>query len=223
MILTEAIIGKIIKLAARQAFKGRALAKQVAKQTGQAPKQLKFKKVFHGTNTTASDAISKGGFRTDKNVSRQMLGKGVYTSPDNYTAAMYAQRAAKNYGGEPTLRQLRVPQNVANRQTTRVHSGTGDYSGKGYDMTTLSTQQANKYDVTDKLPHGVFNYDMMMSPTNRRELRQRVNAALKKKRNRDLLRREIRQDNEASVNDLYRRRNNPQNPDTLENELRGRK
>jgi len=55
----------------------------------------------------------------------------------------------------------------------------------------------------------------------RREIQQRVKAALRKKQNVDVLKREIRHGNEASINDLYRRRNNPQNPNTLENELKG--
>lgn len=207
--IQEALAASLIKAAARHVWRGRGLAKQVAKQvakqTAKAPKQLKFTKVFHGTNTPASAAISKAGFRTDKNVSRQMLGKGVYTSPDNYTAAMYAHRAADKFGGQPTLRQLRVPQNVAKKQTTKVRSGTGDYSGKGYKMTTLSPQQANKYDVTDKLPQGVYSHDMMMSPTNRRELRQRVNKALKNKRNREALKKEIDQNVlEKELKRLYR-------------------
>ena len=222
MILTEAVVGSIIRAAARNVLRGKTLAKQVARQTGQTPKQLKFTKVFHGTNTPASAAISKAGFRTDKNVSRQMLGQGVYTSPDNYTATMYAHRAADKFGGQPTLRQLRVPQDVAKKQTTKVYSGTGDYSGKGYKMTTLSTQQANKYDVTDKLPQGVYPHDMMMSPTNRRDLRQRVRRALQNPRAQRVLNRDIQQGNEASLNNLYKQRNNPSNPNTLENELRGR-
>ena len=118
---------------------------------------------------------------------------------------MYAHRAADKFGGQPTLRQLRVPKNVAKKQTTKVRSGTGDYSGKGYKMTTLSPQQANKYDVTDKRPQGVYSHDMMMSPTNRRELRQRVNIALKNKRNREALKKEIDQNVlEKELKRLYR-------------------
>ena len=56
----------------------------------------------------------------------------------------------------------------------------------------------------------------------RREIQQRVRAALGKEQNRNVLRREVKQGNEASLNNLYQMRNNPQNPNTLENELRGR-
>ena len=111
-----------------------------------------------------------------------MMGKGVYTSPDNYSAAMYGIRASRKYGGEPAMRQLRVPQEIAKKQTTKVYSGTGDYSGKGYKMTTLSTQQANKYDVTDKLPKHKFDVEgPLMSPEKKTELRRRVRRGLKQR------------------------------------------
>ena len=49
------------------------------------------------------------------------------------------------------MRQLRVPQEIAEANNESMLEGAGDYSGKGYKMTTLSPQQANKYDVTDKV------------------------------------------------------------------------
>lgn len=194
--IQEALLGKFVKTVAKQLYKSKALKaavkKSVPKVSKKAPEKLKFTKLFHGTNTPASSAISKGGYRTDKNVSRQMLGKGVYTSPDNYTAAQYAHRAARKFGGEPAMRQLRVPQQIANKQTTKVRSGTGDYSGRGYKMTTLSPQQANKYDVTDTTRiKNKYDIDAVMSPDNKRELIQRVRAALRKKPNVDQLKREL--------------------------------
>ena len=222
MILTEAIIGKIIKAAARQVLKGKTLAKQVAKQTGQTPKQLKFGKTFHGTTQKASDAITKGGWKTDTNVTRQMAGSKVYTAGDNYSAAHYAINRATKLKDKPAMRKFRIPQSVMQKQTQRASGGVGDYSGKGYKITTLSPQQANKYDVTDKAISGKYDLDSLMSPDNKRQLKQRVKAALRKKQNVDVLKREIKQGNEASLNNLYQQRNNPQNPNTLENELRGR-
>ena len=220
--INEAALARIV---AKQIFKNRGVAKAVRntiKPLTNAPKQLKFTKLYHGTNTPASAAISKGGYRTDKNVSRQMMGKGVYTSSDNYSAAMYGIRAANKYGGEPALRQLRVPQNVAKTQTTRVRSGTGDYSGKGYKMTTLSTQQANKYDVTDKLPKDKYDLDALMSPEKKRELRKRVRGELRQRAGREELRRDIKREKEQSLTALYRYRNNPQDPRTLEKALRNK-
>jgi len=219
MILTEAVISSIIRAAARQALKGKTLARQVTKNT---PKQLKFGKTFHGTTKKSSDAISKGGWRTDTNVTRQMAGSKVYTANDNYSAAHYAIDRAAKLKDAPEMRRFRVPQSVMQRQTQRIKGGVGDYSGKGYKMTTLTTQQANKYDITDKIPQGKYDIDALMSPKNKRDLNQRVKRALKNPRAREVLRSDIRKGRESSINDLYRRRNDPQNPNTLENELRGR-
>ena len=179
-VLNETVARFLVNLAKRQLVKNKALAQAAQRLIpSSAPKQLKFGKVFHGTNTTASSAISKGGYRTDKNVTRQMMGPNtVSTSPDNYTAAMYGIRAANKYGGKPAMRQLRVPQNVMKDKTTFMRQGTGDYSGQGYKMTTLSPQQATKYDVTDKIPKSKFNLDVLMSPEKKKELRRRVKAGL---------------------------------------------
>ena len=210
--INEAALAGIFKTVAKQVFKNRRVAKAARKvitQSTNAPKQLKFTKLYHGTNTPASAAISKGGYRTDKNVTRQMMGKGVYTSPDNYSAAMYGIRAARKYGGEPAMRQLRVPQQIAKKQTTSMRYGTGDYSGKGYKMTTLSTQQANKYDVTDKLPK--YKFDVkgpLMSPENKRELRRRVRRGLRQRAGREQLSREIAIDKKNFGVQIYKDRIN---------------
>jgi len=223
-VLNEAVARFLVKGVARQLLKNKGLAKAAQKTIpSSAPKQLKFGKVFHGTNTTASSAISKGGYRTDKNVTRQMMGPNtVSTSSDNYTAAMYGIRAANKYGGKPAMRQLRVPQSVMKDKTTFMRQGTGDYSGKGYKMTTLSPQQATKFDVTDKIPKSKYDLDLLLSPEKRRELRQRVQRGLKNPAGRRQLRGEIRQSRESSMNDLYRRRNNPVDPNTSERLLQGR-
>jgi len=120
------------------------------------------------------------------------------------------------------MRQLRVPQSVMKDKTTSVRQGIGDYSGKGYKMTTLSPQQANKFDVTDKVSKSKYDLDLLLSPEKRRELLQRVQKGLKNPAGRRQLRGEIRQSKEASMNDLYRRRNNPVDPNTSERLLQGR-
>ena len=223
-VLNEAVARSLVKGFARQLLKNRGLAKAAQRTIpSSAPKNIKFGKVFHGTNTTASSAISKGGYRTDKNVTRQMMGPNtVSTSSDNYTAAMYGIRAANKYGGKPAMRQLRVPQSVMKDKTTFMRQGTGDYSGKGYKMTTLSPQQATKFDITDKIPKGKYEIDVLLSPEKRRELRQRVKTELSNPANRRELRGKIRQSRESSMNDLYRRRNNPVDPNTSERLLQGR-
>ena len=91
------------------------------------------------------------------------------------------------------MRQFRVPQSVMQKQTQGIKGGAGDYSGKGYKMTTLSPQQATKYDITDKMPKGKYEIDVLMSPDNKKELARRAKTALKNKLNRDVLKKEIDQ------------------------------
>tara|TARA_R100000027_G_C2219282_1_gene85555 strand:+ start:43 stop:693 length:651 start_codon:yes stop_codon:yes gene_type:complete len=208
--INEALASAFVKAVAKQVFKNRAVAKAVRntiKPLTNAPKQLKFGKTFHGTTQKASGSISKGGWRTDTNVTRQMSGSKVYTAGDNYSAANYAINRATKLGDKPALRQFRVPQSVMQKQTTKVTGGAGDYSGKGYKMTTLSPQQANKYDVTDKVSRNKYDIDALMSPDKKSELRRRV-------------RRDIE---DQSLTALYHYRNNPQDPRTLEKILQQKK
>ena len=222
--MNEALAGLFVKTVAKQVFKNRGVAKaarNIIKPLTNAPKQLKFGKRFHGTTQKASDSISKGGWRTDTNVTRQMSGSKVYTAGDNYSAANYALDRARKLGDKPAMRQFRVPQSVVQKQTTKVTGGAGDYSGKGYKMTTLSTQQANKYDVTDKLPRDKFDVKgPFMSPEKKRELRRRVRRGLRQRAGREELRRDIKRGEDQSLTALYRYRNNPQDPRTLEKVLR---
>jgi|TARA_B100000073_G_scaffold102066_1_gene81445 hypothetical protein len=194
--IQEALLGKFVKTVAKQLYKSKALKaavkKSVPKVSKKAPEKLKFGKTFHGTTKSASDAISKGGWRTDTNVTRQMAGSKVYTAGDNYSAANYAHSRAARSGDKGAMRQFRIPQSVVQKQTTKVKGGAGDYSGKGYKMTTLSPQQANKYDVTDTARmKNKYDIDAVMSPDNKRELIQRVRAALRKKPNVDQLKKEL--------------------------------
>ena len=222
-VLDEAVARFLVKGVARQLLKNKGLAKAAQRTIpSSAPKNIKFGKTFHGTTQKASDSISKGGWRTDTNVTRQMSGSKVYTAGDNYSAANYALNRANKLGDKPAIRQFRVPQSVMQKQTQGVRGGAGDYSGKGYKMTTLSPQQANKFDVTDKIPKSKYDLDLLLSPEKRRELRQRVQRGLKNPAGRRQLRGEIRQSKEASMNDLYRRRNNPVDPNTSERLLQGR-
>ena len=220
--MNEALAGLFVKTVAKQVFKNRGVAKaarNIIKPLTNAPKQLKFGKRFHGTTQKASDSISKGGWRTDTNVTRQMSGSKVYTAGDNYSAANYAINRATKLGDKPALRQFRVPQSVMQKQTTKVTGGAGDYSGKGYKMTTLSPQQANKYDVTDKVSRNKYDIDALMSPDKKSELRRRVRRGLRQRAGREELRRDIKRGEDQSLTALYRYRNNPQDPRTLEKVL----
>ena len=191
-VINESVARFLVKGVARQLLKNKGLAKAARKAIpSSAPKQLKFGKTFHGTTKKASDSISKGGWRTDTNVTRQMSGSKVYTAGDNYSAAHYAVNRASKLGDKPAMRQFRVPQSVMQKQTQGIKGGAGDYSGKGYKMTTLSSQQANRYDVTDKVSKSKFDLDVLMSPEKKKELRRRVKAGLNNPLGRKQLRREM--------------------------------
>ena len=220
--IDEALLPSLVKAAARHFVKSKSLQKAV---TNQPPKQLRFTKLFHGTTKTASDAISKGGWRGDVNVTRQMTGKGmVNAAPDSMVAKSYSYDRAARRNDLPFVRTFRVPKSVADRNMRTLYKGTGDYTGKGYRSTTLTPQQANKYDITQKVDtSGVLDTKLSLNKSQRQELQQRVRRALRNPRNREVLNREVRQGNEDSLTNIYRNvRQNPQNPNTLENELRGR-
>ena len=222
-VLNEVVGRSLVKGLARQLLKNRGLAKAAQRTIpSSAPKNIKLGKTFHGTTQKVSDSISKGGWKTDTNVTRQMSGSNVYTAGDNYSAANYALDRAVKRKDKPALRQFRVPQSVMQKQTQGVKGGVGDYGGKGYKMTTLSPQQANKFDVTDRVSKSKYDLDVLLSPEDKRELLQRVQKRLKNPANRRQLRGEIRQSKESSINDLYRRRNNPVDPNTSERLLQGR-
>ena len=204
-VINESVARFLVKGVARQLLKNKGLAKAAQRTIpSSAPKQLKFGKTFHGTTKKASDSISKGGWRTDTNVTRQMSGSKVYTAGDNYSAAHYAVNRASKLGDKPAMRQFRVPQSVMQKQTQGIKGGAGDYSGKGYKMTTLSSQQANRYDVTDKVSKSKFDLDVLMSPEKKKELRRRVKAGLKNPLGREQLSREISKDKKKFGVDLQK-------------------
>ena len=217
----EALLPSLVRGAARHLVKSKTLRKAV---TNQPAKQLKFTKLFHGTTKKVSDAIGKGGWRGDVNVTRQMTGKGmVNAAPDSMVAKSYAFDRAAKRNDLPFVRTFRVPKNVADKNMKTLYKGTGDYTGKGYKSTILTPQQANKYDITQKVDtSGVLDTKLSLNKSQRTELRQRVRRALRNPKAQEVMRRDITQGNQDSLTNLYRQRNNPQNPNTLENELRGR-
>ena len=218
-VILERLIQSVIRSAARQVLRNKALAKQVKPPV---PKTLKFNVVHHGTTKQASDAITKSGWRTDTNVTRQMAGSNVYTSNDPRVGVSYSQSRAAARGDDPALRSFRVPNTVYKQQTSGVRGGAGDYSGRGYKMTTLTPQQANRYDITQQVQTSQkYDPKFWFTQRNQADLNQRVRAALQNPRARRVLNRDIRQGQEASLTNVYRNvRQNPSNPNTLENELR---
>ena len=223
--IEEALLPSLVKGAARYAMRNKHIRKNIAKVSTKPSKTLKFTKLFHGTTKKASDSISKGGWRGDVNVTRQYTGKGlVNATPDNMTAKSYAFDRAAKRNDLPFVRTFKVPKKVADRNMKTLYSGAGDYSGTGYKSTTLTPQQANKYDVTQKVDSsGIIDPKYSFSKEQQKELRQRVRGVLGREQNHNVLRRELKQGNDASLTNIYRNvRQNPSSPNTLENELRGR-
>jgi len=148
----------------------------------------------------------------------------VNAAPDSMVAKSYAFDRAAKRNDLPFVRTFRVPKSVADRNMKTLYKGTGDYTGKGYKSTILTPQQANKYDITQKVDtSGVLDTKLSLNKSQRQELSQRVRRALRNPKAQEVMRRDIKQGNDASLTNIYRNvRQNPQNPNTLENELRGR-
>ena len=144
------------------------------KPKSNAPQQIQTRSVHHGTTKAASDAINKSGYRTDANVTRQMSGNAVYSAAVPSVARNYAQDRAVTRKDSPATRRFQVPKAVWQKQTEIVRGGVGDPKGKGYRMTTLSPEQANKYDVT-KSNTGMLK----MHPKHAMKVRQRINTRVR--------------------------------------------
>ena len=162
--------------AIRQYSRNKRLAKAAQSSTSPVtpnlPKQIQTRTVHHGTTKAASDAINRSGYRTDANVTRQMSGSGVYTAAVPGVARNYAQDRALKRNDTPATRTFQVPKAVWQKQTEIVRHGAGDPTGKGYRMTTLSPEQANKYDVTKPNTGRV-----KMHPKHAMKIRQRIKAS----------------------------------------------
>ena len=151
----SSLAADITSSAIRQYSRNKRLAKAaqsstrpIVASTPNAPQQIQTRTVHHGTTKAVSDAINRSGYRTDANVTRQMSGAGVYSAALPSVARNYAQDRAVKRNDTPATRTFQVPKSVYQKQTQDVSGGAGDPTGKGYKMTTLSPQQANKYDVT---------------------------------------------------------------------------
>lgn len=187
----EALKPSVVQAAARQQYTRQATQQQVSNRgTGNLPKQLSFTRVYHGTTQPASKAISQSGWRTDTNVTRQMQGAGVYTTPQRSAAQMYANQRANQRGESPAVRTFRLPSSTFDKvKTSRQQQGkwTLDKGGRKFNVMQMSPQGANKYDITDKLK-GTIN----VQGSQRRELNQRVRTGLQRPQNVSALKRQIR-------------------------------
>ena len=221
MILTEAIIGKIIKAAARQVFKRKALTSNVTNprtirlprtttgfQTARGSKYT-FSRKPNSWGTTQRTAVNDPTHPTPAGV-KQKSDWTLFTTPDAaFDMKMRWREGASRkdfYKGLPLS-----PNPKKGRAAVEVWN---QYQGGGRAI-------HNSNVITDLQTQGRKN-TLPLYGQQRREIQQRVRAALGKEQNRNVLRREVKQGNEASWNNLYQMRNNPQNPNTLENELRGR-
>jgi len=185
--ISEALRSSVVQAAARQRYSRQGIQKQVGNTS---PRQLSFTRLYHGTNKPASQAISKGGWRTDVNVTRQMTGSGVYTTPQKSAAQMYANERASQRGGGSAVRTFRIPTSKFNQvKAQRQQSGKWDFvkGGQKFNTVQMSPQGANRYDITDK-PKSAINF----SKTQRRELNQRISSGLKHPKGKSTLKQQIK-------------------------------
>ena len=181
--MTEALSSSLVKASARTTMQNAALrnaAKELPKSPT-APKTASFTKVYHGTTKPVSQAIDKSGWRTDANVTRQMQGDGVYTTPQKSAAQMYAGERSRSRGQQPAVRTFNVPTDKFNKvKANRQNAGTwtANKGGNKFNVVQMSPQGANRYDVTNK-PQSAIN----LKGPQKAELNQRVNTALQRPAN----------------------------------------
>lgn len=186
--LEEALRPEVVRAAARQQFQRGVIQRQVGNTS---PRQVSLGvRLYHGTTQPASQSISNSGWRTDTNVTRQMQGSGVYTTPQKPAAQMYANQRAVERGESPAIRTFKIPSSTFNRvRASRQQSGewTARKGGNTFNIVQMSPKGANKYDITDTL-RGRISVPSQLKP----ELQQRVSTALSNPRNIAALNRDIR-------------------------------
>ena len=222
--IVEALLPSLIKGVARQVFKNKALVNKVRNtlpstrirlprttrgfQTARGSKYT-FSRKPNSWGTTQRTAVNDPTHPTKPGV-KQKSDWTLFTTPDAaFDMKMRWREGASRkdfYKGLPLS-----PNPKKGRAAVEVWN---KYQGGGRAI-------HNSNVITDLQTQGRKN-TLPLYGQQRREIQQRVKAALGKEQNRNVLRREVKQGNEASLNNLYQQRNNPQNPNTLENELKGR-
>ena len=187
--IQEVVKPTVVKASARQQYQSQAVKQKVAggetrnvRGGGTAPSKIKNNLVYHGTTQPASQSISKSGWRTDKNVSRQMSGNGVYVTPQKPAAQMYANQRSNQRGEKPAVRTLSIPSSKyqavkAQRQSTGQWNA--NKGGQKFNFMQMSPQGANKYDITNK-PRG---QTIRPQGSQKAEIKQRVKAGLQRPAN----------------------------------------
>jgi len=188
--MSEALTKQVVKAVARQVYKKQALQQKVAGGKKQTPSPIFSRtRLYHGTDKASSKAIDRDGWKTDKNVTRQMTGSGVYTTPQRSAAQMYANQRSTQRGGQPAVRTFSIPSSVFQRvKSMRQQMGKWNFEkgGQKFNAMQMSPKAANKYDVTNK----PLTQTIRPQGSQKTELKQRVNTALQKPQNREALRRQ---------------------------------
>ena len=220
--IQEALIQSLIKGAARQAFKNKALKKTIGNvatskikmpstttgfQTARGSKYT-FSRKPNSWGTTQRTAVkdpyhpTKAGVKQKSDWTLFTTPDGAYEMKDRWLQGASRKDFYKGLPLSPNPKKGRAAVEVWNK-----------YEGGGRAI-------HNSNPITDLQTQGGKN-TLPLYGQQRKEIRQRVNKALTNRRNRDALKKEIEQGNESSLNNLYQQRNNPSNPNTLENELKG--
>jgi len=224
--IEEALLPSLVKGAARYAMRNKHIRKTVSKTALQSGKKLRVPRQVTGFQTargskytfsrkpdswgkTQRTAVNDPTHPTKPGV-KQKSDWTLFTTPSAASTmkARWMQGVSRKdfYKGlplSPTPKKGRAAVEVWNK-----------YQGKGRAI-------HNSNPITDLQTKG--KSALSLYGAQRKELSQRVSKVLKTKQNRNVLKQEIEQGNDASLTNIYRNvRQNPSSPNTLENELRGR-
>lgn len=179
--INEALKASVVGAAARQEYNRKSIQKTVNKSGNPRP-ILSQKTLYHGTTQSPSRNITRSGWRTDTNVTRQMQGSGVYTTPQRSAATMYANQRANQRGESPAIRTFKIPSSIFDRaKANREKTGnwTVDKGGRKFNVIQMTPQAANRFDVTNKPGRNAVD----LQAPQRQELRQRVRTGLQRPAN----------------------------------------
>ena len=217
----------VVKATARQLFKSKGLVSKVKRALpSQQVKQIKLPRTTTGFETARgsrySFSIKPGQFAKTQRTAvndpthptkaglKQKSDWTLFTTPnaafDMKTKWMGGASRKDFYKGFPAATNP--------RKGNAAVEVWNDYEGKGRAM-------HNSNPITKLRTRGRGN--LSMYPQDRKDLAQRVRRALRNEPNKETLRREIRRGEDQSLTNLYRYRNNPQDPKTLERVLRQQK
>ena len=217
----------VVKATARQLFKSKGLVSKVKRALpSQQVKQIKLPRTTTGFETARgsrySFSIKPGQFAKTQRTAvndpthptkaglKQKSDWTLFTTPnaafDMKTKWMGGASRKDFYKGFPAATNP--------RKGNAAVEVWNDYEGKGRAM-------HNSNVITKLRTRGRGN--LSMYPQDRKDLAQRVKRALRNEPNKETLRREIRRGEDQSLTNLYRYRNNPQDPKTLEGVLRQQK